>query len=71
MDAERDANKDHIDDTATGDGTVLGVDLGVANLAVTSKGLFISGGELTHWQHEYENYRGHCNKPEHAGHTKQ
>lgn len=39
-------------------GTVLGVDLGVNNIAVTSTGLFVSGGELTHWQNEYEKRRG-------------
>ena len=39
-------------------GTVLGVDLGVNNLAVTSTGWFVSGGELTHWQNEYEKRRG-------------
>jgi IS605 OrfB family transposase len=39
-------------------GTVLGVDLGVNNIAVTSTGMFISGGELTHWQNEYEKRRG-------------
>lgn len=39
-------------------GTVLGVDLGVDNLAVTSTGLFVSGGEFAHWQREYERRRG-------------
>ncbi len=38
-------------------GTVLGVDLGVENIAVTSTGTFVSGGELTHWQNEYEQRR--------------
>lgn len=38
-------------------GTVLGVDLGVQNLAVTSTGLFVKGGEITHWQREYEKHR--------------
>jgi putative transposase len=50
---EREADKE-----AAEDGTVLGVDLGVSNLAVTSTGLFVSGGELTHWQNEYEKRRG-------------
>ncbi|WP_273836260.1 transposase [Halococcus sp. PRR34] len=50
---EREADKETAED-----GTVLGVDLGVNNLAVTSTGLFISGGELTHWQNEYEKRRG-------------
>lgn len=56
-DAEREAKKDHVEDTTTENRTVLGVDLGVANLAVTSTGLFISGDELTHWQNEYEKRR--------------
>lgn len=45
-------------DETTGDGTVLGIDLGVNNLAVTSTGLFVSGDELAHWQREYEHRRG-------------
>ena len=55
--AERKAKKDHAEDTTAEDGTVLGVDLGVANLAVTSTGTFIGGDELTHWQREYEKRR--------------
>lgn len=55
--AEREAKKDHANDTTTEDGTVLGVDLGVANLAVTSTGTFIAGDELDHWQREYEERR--------------
>lgn len=39
-------------------GTVLGVDLGVKTLAATSTGMFVSGGELTHLQNEYEKRRG-------------
>lgn len=54
---EREAANDHENEATIEDGTVLGVDLGVANLAVTSTGLFISGDELTHWQREYENRR--------------
>ncbi|EMA52214.1 RNA-guided endonuclease InsQ/TnpB family protein [Halococcus salifodinae] len=50
---EREANQETAED-----GTVLGVDVGVNNLAVTSTGLFVSGGELTHWQNEYEKRRG-------------
>ena len=34
-------------------GTVLGVDLGVENIAVTSTGTFWSADELTHWRTEY------------------
>jgi putative transposase len=39
-------------------GTVLGVDLGVENIAVTSTGTFWSADELTHWHREYERRRG-------------
>jgi putative transposase len=38
-------------------GTVLGVDLGVENVAVTSTGRFWSGDELDHWHREYEKRR--------------
>ena len=38
-------------------GTVLGVDLGVENIAVTSTGEFWSGDELKHWRREYEKRR--------------
>ena len=34
-------------------GTVLGVDLGIENLAVTSTGTFWTGDELDHWRTEY------------------
>jgi len=34
-------------------GTVLGVDLGVENIAVTSTGTFWTADELTHWRTEY------------------
>ncbi|ELY45615.1 IS1341-type transposase (TCE32) [Natronorubrum bangense JCM 10635] len=39
------------------DGTVLGVDLGIENLAVTSTARFISGRELTHDLREFEKVR--------------
>jgi len=39
------------------DGTVLGVDLGIENLAVTSTAAFVSGRELTHNLREFENVR--------------
>ncbi|RQG89494.1 RNA-guided endonuclease InsQ/TnpB family protein [Natrarchaeobius chitinivorans] len=42
----------------TENGTVLGVDLGVNNLAVTSTGTFWKGDEFDHWRREYENRRG-------------
>lgn len=38
--------------------TVLGVDSGVNNIAVTSTGSFWSARELRHWQREYEKRRG-------------
>jgi len=37
--------------------TVLGVDLGVNNLAVTSTGTFWSAAEFNHWRREYEQRR--------------
>ena len=39
------------------DGTVLGVDLGIENLAVTSTAYFFSGRELTHDLREFETVR--------------
>jgi IS605 OrfB family transposase len=41
----------------TENGTVLGVDLGVNNLAVTSTGTFWTGKEFDHWRREYEQRR--------------
>ena len=38
--------------------TVLGVDLGIEQLAVTSTGMFWSGGYLNHRRREYERVRG-------------
>jgi len=49
------------DDAGTGDAkhvSVLGVDLGITNIATTSTGTFWSGGELNHWHREYEKRRG-------------
>jgi len=43
---------------STENGTVLGVDLGVTNLAVTSTGTFWTGDEFDHWRKEYEKRRG-------------
>lgn len=51
------------DETAE-DGMVLGVDLGVNTLAVTSTVMFVSGGELTHWHSEYEIRRGSLQQTE-------
>ena len=46
------------DKPATENGTVLGVDLNVKQLAVTSTGTFWTGDEFDHWRREYENRRG-------------
>jgi IS605 OrfB family transposase len=43
---------------ATEHSTVLGVDLGVNNLAVTSTGTFWTADEFNHWKREYERRRG-------------
>ncbi len=43
--------------------TVLGIDLGVNNIAVASTGTFWSADEFNHWTREYEKRRGslgHC-----------
>jgi len=45
-------------DEATENGTVLGVDLGVNNLAVASTGTFWTGDEFDYWRREYEKRRG-------------
>jgi len=45
-------------EATTENGTVLGVDLGVNNLAVTSTGTFWTGDEFDHWRREYEKRRG-------------
>ncbi|MDB9278205.1 RNA-guided endonuclease InsQ/TnpB family protein, partial [Halorubrum ezzemoulense] len=44
--------------TATENGTVLGVDLGVNSLVVASTGTFWTGDEFDHWRREYEQRRG-------------
>jgi putative transposase len=49
-------------DTATDDevpehSTVLGIDLGVENLAVASTGTFWTGDELDHWHREFQHRR--------------
>nr|WP_228434394.1 transposase [Natrarchaeobaculum aegyptiacum] len=49
------------DEADTGDAkhvSVLGVDLGITNIATTSTGRFWSDGELNHWHREYEKRRG-------------
>jgi IS605 OrfB family transposase len=45
-------------DEATENGTVLGVDLGVNEIAVTSTARFFSAGELNHKRREFERVRG-------------
>ena len=45
-------------ESTAGHNTVLGVDLGVENLAVTSTGTFWSADEFNHWRREYEKRRG-------------
>ena len=45
-------------DTTTGHRTVLGVDLGVNQLAVASTGRFWSADEFNHWRRECEKRRG-------------
>jgi IS605 OrfB family transposase len=46
------------DEEATENGTVLGVDLGVTEIAVTSTARFFSAGELNHKRREFERVRG-------------
>lgn len=45
-------------ETMTENGTVLGVDLGVKEIAVTSTARFFSAGELNHKRREFERIRG-------------
>ena len=55
---KRDVESNTPDQATTTHGTVLGVDLGVNSLAVTSTGTFWIGDEFDHWQREYERRRG-------------
>jgi putative transposase len=55
---KRDVESDTSEQATTENGTVLGVDLGVNNLAVTSTGTFWTGDEFDHWRREYEKRRG-------------
>jgi IS605 OrfB family transposase len=55
---KRDVESDTPDQATTTHGTVLGVDLGVNNLAVASTGTFWTGDEFDHWRREYEQRRG-------------
>jgi len=53
-----DVEPDTSEQATTENGTVLGVDLGVNQLAVTSTGTFWTGDEFDHWRREYEKRRG-------------
>lgn len=46
------------EEETTGNGTVLGVDLGVEQIAVTSTARFFSAAELDHQRREFERIRG-------------
>ncbi len=50
--------KTRTEKNTTEDGTVLGVDLGIENLAVTSTAYFLNGDELRHKLREFEKVRG-------------
>jgi putative transposase len=54
---KREVESDTPEQATTTHGTVLGVDLGVNNLAVTSTGTFWTGEEFDHWRREYEKRR--------------
>ncbi len=53
-----DVASDTSEQDTTENRTVLGVDLGVENLAVASTGRFWTGDEFDHWRREYEKRRG-------------
>jgi IS605 OrfB family transposase len=55
---KREVESDTPEQAPSENGTVLGVDLGVNNLAVTSTGTFWTGDEFDHWRKEYETRRG-------------
>jgi len=55
---KKEVESDTPEQTTPENGTVLGVDLGVNNLAVTSTGMFWTGDEFDHWRREYEKRRG-------------
>ncbi|MDS0294946.1 RNA-guided endonuclease InsQ/TnpB family protein [Halogeometricum luteum] len=54
----RKVEADETPDPDTKHRTVLGVDLGVNNIAVASTGRFWSADEFNHWRREYEKRRG-------------
>jgi IS605 OrfB family transposase len=51
-------DSEEADDDVPEHSTVLGIDLGVANLAVASTGRFWTGDELDHWHREFQKRRG-------------
>ena len=55
---KKDVESDTSEQATPENGTILGVDLGVNNLAVASTGTFWTGDEFDHWRQEYENRRG-------------
>ena len=55
---KKDMEPDTAEQATPENGTVLGVDLGVNNLAVASTGTFWTGNEFDHWRREYEKRRG-------------
>lgn len=54
---EEDDSETTADDEVPEHSTVLGIDLGVENLAVASTGTFWTGDELDHWHREFEERR--------------
>ena len=57
-----DVESETADEGDTGHSTVLGVDLGIENVAVTSTGTVWSGSELNYWHREFEKRRGSLQK---------
>ena len=55
---KKEIESDTPEQATTENGAVLGVDLGVNNLAVASTGTFWTGDEFDHWRREYETRRG-------------
>ncbi|UWG49570.1 Transposable element, IS605 OrfB family [Halalkaliarchaeum sp. AArc-CO] len=55
---EEDTDSTHTDAAVPEHNTVLGIDLGVENLAVASTGRFWTGDELDHWHREFQQRRG-------------
>jgi putative transposase len=55
---EQETDSSQIDAAVPEHNTVLGIDLGVENLAVASTGTFWTGDELDHWYREFQQRRG-------------